>query len=182
VTNRLIFVSHAPTALTRRAAFPADVPIEAGQPKGELSRIVAAVSGPERRCVQTGRLFGLEPAVDPALRDWDHGTWAGHTLDEINITDPAGVAAWLADPSSTPGGGDSLLAVLGRVGAWLDGTAYPAGRVAVFTHPAIIRAAVVHALGAGPRSFWRIDVAPLSRTTLSGTPGRWTLSEIARAV
>jgi broad specificity phosphatase PhoE len=127
-------------------------------------------------------LFGLDPATDPALREWDHGTWTGRTLDEINVTDPAGVAAWLTDPTSTPGGGESLAMVLGRVGAWLDGTAFPVGRIAIFTHPAIVRAAVIHALRAEAHSFWRVDVAPLSRTTLSGGPAGWTVNEIARAV
>jgi broad specificity phosphatase PhoE len=45
----------------------------------------------------------------------------------------------------------------------------------VITHAAVIRAAIVHAIEATPQSFWRIDVAPLSCTRLSGTNGRWNL-------
>ncbi|MBB5156135.1 hypothetical protein [Saccharopolyspora phatthalungensis] len=41
----------------------------------------------------------------------------------------------------------------------------------------VIRAAVVHALQAPPAAFWRLDVAPLSHTMMSGNAGRWTLSE-----
>jgi broad specificity phosphatase PhoE len=48
------------------------------------------------------------------------------------------------------------------------------------THPAVVRAAIVHALGAPPAAFWRIDVAPLSRTDLSGRDGRWNLRGIGR--
>jgi broad specificity phosphatase PhoE len=44
------------------------------------------------------------------------------------------------------------------------------------THASIIRAAVVHAIEAGPQSLWRIDIAPLSITRLSGTNGRWNLT------
>jgi broad specificity phosphatase PhoE len=44
------------------------------------------------------------------------------------------------------------------------------------THPAIIRAAIVHAIEADSHSFWRIDIAPLSITRLSGLGGRWNLS------
>jgi hypothetical protein len=37
---------------------------------------------------------------------------------------------------------------------------------------------MVHAIEAGPRSFWRIDVAPLSVTRLSANNGRWTLASL----
>jgi broad specificity phosphatase PhoE len=154
----------------RRAAFPADVAIEPGQPGGTVDRVAHAVAGPERRCVQTGQLFGLDPAIDVGLRDWDYGSWAGRGLDEVS-----GVEEWIGDPASAPHGGESLHGVLSRVGAWLDETPFPPGGVALFTHPAIVRAAVVHALRAGPESFWRIDVEPLSQTTIAGGPGRWNL-------
>lgn len=179
MTVRLIFVSHAPTLFTRQAAFPADVPIEPIHSREQPGRFTAALAGPEIRCVQTGQLFGLTPLTDPALRDCDYGSWAGRTLDEINLTDPAGLHAWLTDPHSTPHGGESLAAMLERVGGWLDAAEFPQGRVAVFTHPAIIRAAVVHALSAPPNAFWRIDIAPLSRVKLTGRPGRWTFTPSA---
>jgi len=50
-----------------------------------------------------------------------------------------------------------------------------AARIIVVTHATIIRAAIVHAIDATPQSFWRIDIAPLSGTRLSGTQGRWNL-------
>jgi hypothetical protein len=39
----------------------------------------------------------------------------------------------------------------------------------------VIKAAIVHAIKATPESFWRIDIAPLSRTVLSGTADDWRL-------
>ncbi len=176
MTMRLVFVSHAPTSFTRRAAFPQDVPVEPIHSRGQLGRLTGAYAGPELRCVQTGQSFGLEPTVDAALRDWDYGSWAGRTLDEI---EPTELKAWLTDPDSAPHGGDSLSAVLKRVGEWLGSVAFPAGRTAVFTHPAVIRAAIVHALGAPAAAFWRVDIAPLSTTRLSGSPGRWTLTGLS---
>ncbi len=50
-----------------------------------------------------------------------------------------------------------------------------AGLAIAVTHPAVIRAATGYALGAGPRSFWRIDVRPLARVRLHGRSGRWSL-------
>ena len=44
------------------------------------------------------------------------------------------------------------------------------------THPAVIRAAILVALDAPPKSFWRIDIAPVSHTVLHlPRAGSWTL-------
>ena len=51
------------------------------------------------------------------------------------------------------------------------------GRVVAVTHPAVIRAAIVHALGAPPASLWRIDVEPLSLTRLHHGSGGWSLRQ-----
>lgn len=62
-----------------------------------------------------------------------------------------------------------------RVCGWLAGCTAGDGRILAVTHAAIIRAAVVAALGAPPVAFWRIDVAPVTFTLLNGQTGRWTL-------
>ena len=41
--------------------------------------------------------------------------------------------------------------------------------------PGVVRAALVYALKAPPHSYWRIDVQPLSVTTLTGRSGKWDL-------
>ena len=48
-------------------------------------------------------------------------------------------------------------------------------RLVAVTHPAIIRAAILVALDAPPKSFWRIDIAPVSRTVLHFRGHAWTL-------
>jgi broad specificity phosphatase PhoE len=53
------------------------------------------------------------------------------------------------------------------------------GKIVAITHASVIRAATVHALEAGPESFWRIDIAPLSLTRLSANNGRWNLASLA---
>ncbi|MFD5204753.1 histidine phosphatase family protein, partial [Streptomyces sp. NPDC058375] len=40
---------------------------------------------------------------------------------------------------------------------------------------AVVRAAVVHALRLPSEAFWRLDVAPLTLTELSGRSGRWNV-------
>ncbi len=43
------------------------------------------------------------------------------------------------------------------------------------THPAVVRAAMLIALDAPPKSFWRIDVTPVSRTALHFRGHAWKL-------
>jgi broad specificity phosphatase PhoE len=172
MTSRVVLLCHAATSATRRAAFPTDEPIEA-VPSPLPLRADTYLTAPETSCRQTAEALGLPATVDEGLRDCDHGAWRGRTLDDLTASDPEAVTRWLTDPSAAPHGGESTLDLLGRVGAWLDALA--GRRVVAVTHPAVVRAAVVHAILATPRSFWRIDVPPLSQTVLSGQSGSWRL-------
>jgi len=90
----------------------------------------------------------------------------------------ADLAAWRDDPASTPHGGESIADLLDRVSGWLESmTANPSRTVAV-THPAVVRAAILLALAAPPKSFWRIDIGPLSRTDMHFRRGAWTLRSL----
>ena len=62
-----------------------------------------------------------------------------------------------------------------RVRGWLEAMSTTPSRTAVVTHPAVVRAAVLLVLDAPPKSFWRIDIAPLSRTVLHYRGHAWTL-------
>ncbi|WP_374774939.1 histidine phosphatase family protein [Streptomyces sp. NBC_01310] len=107
------------------------------------------------------------------LRGLDTGEWAGRTLDEVAAEDPAAVHAWLTDPGYAPPGGESVGALIARVGAELAGLA--AGTHRAVVEQAVVRAAVVHALDLPAAAFWRLDVRPESVTTLTGRAGRWNL-------
>ena len=181
MTARLIFICHASTDAVRRSAFPTDEPLD-GIGEREAAALAGSVphadqirSSPELRARQTARVLGLNAAVEPALRDCDYGSWSGQNFDDISAKEPDAVAAWLRDPAAAPHGGESLLALMQRVAAWLAGQLSQHHQAIVITHAAVIRAATVHAIEATPQSFWRIDVAPLSCTRLSGNNGRWNL-------
>lgn len=60
-----------------------------------------------------------------------------------------------------------------RVGEWLDLRQRDAGLTIVVTHPNVIRAAVVNAIGAPAASFNHIGIPPLSRITFSAYNGTW---------
>jgi broad specificity phosphatase PhoE len=181
MTARLIFICHASTDAVRRSAFPADEPLdaigkrEATAPAGSAPHADRIRSSPELRARQTAQVLGLNAAVEPALRDCDYGRWSGQSFDDVSAREPEAVATWLRDPAAAPHGGESLLAFMQRVATWLGGELIQHRQSIVITHAAVIRAATVHAIEATPQSFWRIDVAPLSCTRLSGNNGRWNL-------
>ncbi|MEU0520754.1 histidine phosphatase family protein [Streptosporangium sp. NPDC006007] len=178
--TRLLLVSHGSTAATARAAFPGDEPLDgpglrrAAGLTPPIGLGAAAVRAAELRCVQTAEALGLRAPPDPLLADCDYGRWSGRTLAEVEAAEPEALAAWLTEPAAAPHGGESIVDLLGRVAGWLSGRA--PGRIVAVTHPPIIRAAIVHALGAPAPAFWRVDVAPLARVTLTGRGGRWRLS------
>ncbi|MEB3982670.1 histidine phosphatase family protein [Mycobacterium sp. 663a-19] len=179
MTVRLTLVSHAMTDAMTAGRFPADEPLNdtgrrlvetvaALEVRGDVRQLTA----PERRARQTAQLLGLEAATEPRLADLDCGRWRGQALADI---DPADLQAWLTEPAEAPHGGDSVAGLIERVDGWLGSLTGEASRTVAVTHPAVIRAAVLLTLDAPPKSFWRIDIAPLSRTAMNFRDGRWTL-------
>lgn len=181
--RRLNLVRHASTAAVRRAAFPLDEPLDAaGLAAAEAlaGRLDAgeALCSPALRARATAAAAGLDAVAVAALAECDFGTWSGRTLAEVCEREPAAAAAWMSDPEAAPHGGESLARLLRRVGAWLDEQVGRDGAAVAITHGGVVKAAVVHALGAGPDAFWRIDAAPLHGTELHGRDGRWTVARV----
>lgn len=185
----LLLVRHAPTASTRRGAFPSDEPLDdrgardAAALAGHL-RADRAVTAPSSRCVATARLAGFpDAAVDARLGELDFGRWAGSTFRQALDADPGGVRSWLADPSLAPTGGEPLAALADRVAAALRDHAVPGSTTAVFTSGGPVKLAVLRALGAPDRSVWNLDVAPCSISELHRRDdGGWTVRSVNASV
>ena len=182
---RVTFVAAAGSSSVLAERFEDDRPLDqAGwsavqRVAHELLPLAAAdlrYCSPAPRSRATGECLGYAPLVQLALRDCDMGRWRGLTLSEVAAREPAGVDAWLADPRSAPHGGESLLAFITRVGGWLDTRPVLDGAVVAVAEPAVVRAALVYALKAPPSTYWNVDVRPLSAVTITGLPGRWSLS------
>jgi broad specificity phosphatase PhoE len=175
---RLTLVSHAMTDAMAAARFPGDEALnEMGrrQAKGVSGLDISTarqVTGPERRTRETAQLLGLHATTEPRLADLDCGRLRGQTLADLA---PAQLRTWLTEPAEAPDGGESLVGLTERVGGWLASLVDGDARIVAVTHPAVIRAAVLVALDISPKSFWRIDVAPVSVTTLHHRDGCWTL-------
>lgn len=130
--------------------------------------------GTSRRCAETAAAFGITAVPTAALDDCDFGRWRGRSLTDVQAAEPAAVRRWLTDPAAAPrrwiGRGPD------QPGRLLAGGPTPRAGTRCRDHarrrdpgrrPARPRCP--------PASFWRIDVAPLSRTVLRGRRDRWTV-------
>jgi broad specificity phosphatase PhoE len=180
-------ISHAPTVALRNASFPLDEPVTEPE-RDKISalhwtppRAQQFLTAPELRVRQTAQALGLSAEPTPELRDCDYGSWSGFTFSDIASLKSEEVALWLADVAAAPHGGESILQLMDRVGRWLAEQSHHDHTLAV-THPAVIRSAIVCALGAPPQAFWRIDIAPLTITDLRCNGTTWTLRSSGSAI
>lgn len=177
-----MLVSHARTAAMRTGRFPGDEPLDDAGLRdlaavADIPRVDRVLSGPEVRSISTARIFGSDISVEPALADIDYGKWSGLEMTDLPDAD---AMAWLGDPAFAPPGGESLDALFARVRTWLDEVGSTPGRTLAVTAPAVIRAAVVLVLAAPVSSFWRVDVAPLTRTSIHRRGSLWTMDSVAQ--
>lgn len=186
IAVRVTLIAVAATDTLRQAAFPADAPLDgasmrkAGELAGAVRQAERVLISPAVAARQTAQALGLAGEVAAALGDCDYGRWAGQSLEAVGAAEPAALAAWLEDEAAAPHGGESHRQVRERAGEWLAAAAALGGHTIAVTHAAVIRAAIVQAIEAGPRSFWRIDIAPLSQTLLTHSHGQWRLGAISR--
>jgi broad specificity phosphatase PhoE len=179
MTARLDLLAHGASAATRSARFPDDEALEVSAVaaleavSSRLRPYAHIWSAPARVARETAHALGLDAEVDPALRDCDYGRWRGLASKDVAEREPDAFAAWRCDPAAAPHGGESVAAVIERIGAWLTQSLAREGATLAVTHASVVRAAIVNALGAGPSAFARIDVAPFSLARFSGHAGRW---------
>ena len=132
------------------------------------------VSSPLARAVQTAAplaaLLSRQPIVDDRFGELRVGHWEGYTEDEIAQRWPEHWQRWRSEPHALEVEGRETLADLNaRVAGALDElfAGLVDGRVAVvFTHDAVVRAAVAWALGTGPEIYRHVEVANCSITTV----------------
>jgi broad specificity phosphatase PhoE len=139
----------------------------------------AVYAGPERAAVRTAEALGLDPVVEPALRDREYGEWAGRGLEELLGGDPSRVSAWLERPHNATPGGESENDVLARVADWLGDLGErheERTSVLAVVHPAVVRAVVLYVVDAPAESLRHVDVRPLAAVNLSYHTGNWSLA------
>jgi probable phosphoglycerate mutase len=134
-------------------------------------RIAAIHSSPLERARETAAPLAarIDVAVQesPALNEIDFGEWSGRSLDELE-----GDVRWQAWNAFRGGrrapGGEIMLEVQARALAELERLRllHPGQVVALFSHCDVIRAAILHYLGAPAEMILRLEVAPASVSRL----------------
>jgi len=189
--RRLFLLRHALTAETRRAAFPTTTgatvrePCESLEPAGwtqarelapHLPRIDRCWTSHARRARETAEGLGLKPELALAeLAEGDFGRWAGRTLDEVHASEPAELAAWFANPASTPHGGEPLASIRARAAVVMMRAAAVPGTTLLITHGGLIRAAFLSVLDLSAATIWHLDCAPGSLTEFHPSDEGWRL-------
>jgi len=179
--TRLILVRHGSTEHSPRLRFSGrnDLPLDATgeQQAAQLAARVRAfgeasaiVSSPLLRARQTAQAIaarlGVQVESNDDLAELDFGTFEGKTSAEVQLDQPAELAAWLASPEVAPPGGESFAALARRVRRGRDAViaAHGGQTVVVVTHVTPIKTLIRLALDAPPVSMFRIflDTASIS--------------------
>jgi broad specificity phosphatase PhoE len=130
------------------------------------SGATAVWTSPLQRAADTAReiatMLAAPLEIDERLVEVDYGEWDGRRLGDV---DAAEWAAWRADTSFAPPGGESLASVGERVAAFCDERLRSDATIVAVSHVSPIKAAVAWALGVGDDATWRmqLDVASVTR-------------------
>lgn len=138
-----------------------------------VGAVDAIVSSPLARCRQTAGVvaecLGLTVELAQDLRETAFGAWEGLTFAEVRERYPAQLAAWFADPTAAPPGGESFAEVTTRVAAARDAllAAHRGRTVLVVSHVTPVKTLLRLALGAPPEALFRMDLAPASLSAVA---------------
>jgi broad specificity phosphatase PhoE len=185
--TKIIWLCHGATAAMRKGAFPApgDAIDDGGAQK--IAKLDLrdlkhdhAVTSPSRAAVETAQALGLLAVEEAAIRDIGLGRWTGTSFEAAASSEGKAISAWFADPAITPPDGEPLADVADRINGWMDAQRETGSCVLAIAQPMVIRMAIAHALQCSLPSACKIDIAPLSRTSMSFN-GKWRLQELTRA-
>jgi broad specificity phosphatase PhoE len=188
----LLLVRHGETLPNRQGLVLGRTDVALSDRGREQARRLAAilpvpdrvVSSPLRRASETAAAFGRAVEIDERWIELDYGELEGRTPASIP---PATWAAWRADASFTPTGGESLEVLAKRVSVACGELAQDAAvsTVVVVTHVSPVKAALAWVLDVPIAVSWRMYVedAGVARVDIGpdGPIMRWFNRGIGRA-
>lgn len=141
-------------------------------------RFDRVLSSPDPAARQTAEALADEPEIVEALHDMDHGAWADRLFADVHAEKAAAFEAWLAQPWKGTPDGESFIDVRARVSAWIDCVIETDETLAIVTHPMVVRGFLACTIGLPADAVMRIDIAPLTATTLSRHRRVWRLQRL----
>jgi broad specificity phosphatase PhoE len=142
-------------------------------------RVERIIASPLLRCQATARFvadrLNVTLEIDDHLLEIAHGNWEGRLRDEIAANDPERFESWRERPSSVNfDGGESLVHVQSR---WRDFVAAFNAEVPslIVTHDAIVRVALLNALGRPLDDLWAMHVENAAYAEFDVANDSWTL-------
>ena len=127
--TRIYLVRHGATELTAEDRFAGSTEVAlSDEGRTQVAALAqrlrcdsldAVYTSPMHRTIETARIIaaphGLEPLVEPELREIAYGHWEGRSRDEIEAAYGDEYDAWQEDPLTVaPAGGESGIDVLAR--------------------------------------------------------------------
>lgn len=95
----------------------------------QQNTFIKIFSSPRSRAIETCKLCGLIPTIDPDLQEWNYGSFEGKTSEEIERTHPH----WNVFING-PDGGESIPEITSRADRFLLKLKSYSGDVAIFSH------------------------------------------------
>ena len=111
--------------------------------------------------------------LDSRLREMNFGEWEGLTYREIKQTDPAALAAWKSDISTTAApNGETLNQLTARVQSVLnDLHAQHADKtILIVAHGGVLQTLLCLALNLNPTMYWQFHLSPASLSEIAFYP------------
>lgn len=125
-----------------------------------------------------GEVLGAQVVPTPSLREISFGLFEGRSYDQVQRRFGRDLDFWWEDPVRRgPPGGESLIAVMARVRAWIEGVAEPGDgeSVLVVGHNGSLKALLWQALGLDTAAFWRVSLDYGALTALERSGGVYRL-------
>ena len=131
------------------------------------------------RAMETAKMImqksGYKPDLhlDTRLREMNFGAWEGLTYKEIKQSDPAALAAWKADVSTTAApNGETLNQLSARVQSFINDlrAQYTDQTILIVAHGGVLQTLICLALNLLPMMYWQFHVSPASLSEISFYP------------
>ena len=184
VHARLAIIRHGPTEWNAEGRIQGhtDIPLSAAgraavagwRVPGELAGF-RWLASPLKRALETARLLGAEPAIEPRLAEMNYGQWEGHRIDDLRAEQGDAMAEnERRGLDMRPPGGESPRDLQQRLKPWLSEVGALGEPTVAVAHNGVLRA--VYSLASGwdmkdkPANKLKPACAHLFRVDTGGEP------------